>query len=169
MSSRSYILQIMLWHQSEQKNPTDLRVKTWGGVGLGFWRRWLWLGGLRQGLGGGRGWLSGGVCPGGGRGCPREFVPGGGLSVLFDGRVLSGGVVFVRGFWFRGVLPRRGLTVGGFVTDKKSRLKSSLFLLITNECYVNFTTIVLHSSRTSTRDSSWTVVDMLQTRDTVPG
>ena len=45
MSSRSYILQIMLWHQSlksihyrtllifqNKKNPTDLRVKTWGGL-----------------------------------------------------------------------------------------------------------------------------------------
>ena len=45
MSSRSYRLQIMLWHQSlkriilehfycsktKQKKPTDLRVKTWGG------------------------------------------------------------------------------------------------------------------------------------------
>ena len=44
MSSRSYILQIMLWHQSlksihyrtllifqNKKKPTDLRVKTWGG------------------------------------------------------------------------------------------------------------------------------------------
>ena len=45
MSSRSYILQIMLWHQSlkkihykmllifhpEQKKTTDLKVKTWGG------------------------------------------------------------------------------------------------------------------------------------------
>ena len=43
MSSRSYRLQIMLWHQSlkriilehfycsKTKNPTDLRVKTWGG------------------------------------------------------------------------------------------------------------------------------------------
>ena len=42
MSSRSYILQIMLWHKSlksihyrtlfipEQKKPTDLRVKTLG-------------------------------------------------------------------------------------------------------------------------------------------
>ena len=46
MSSRSYILQIMLWHQSlksihyrtlcifqNKKNPTDLKVKTWGGGG----------------------------------------------------------------------------------------------------------------------------------------
>ena len=33
MLSPSYILQIRLWHQSEQKNPTDLRVKTWGGGG----------------------------------------------------------------------------------------------------------------------------------------
>ena len=45
MSSRSYILQIMLWHQSlksihyrtllifqNKKKPTDLRVKTWGGL-----------------------------------------------------------------------------------------------------------------------------------------
>ena len=43
MSSRSYILQIMLWHQSlksihyrtllifQNKKKTDLRVKTWGG------------------------------------------------------------------------------------------------------------------------------------------
>ena len=43
MSSRSYILQIMLWHQSlkdihyrtllifQNKKTTDLRVKTWGG------------------------------------------------------------------------------------------------------------------------------------------
>ena len=44
MSSRSYTLQIMLWHQSlksihyrtllifqNKKTPTDLRVKTWGG------------------------------------------------------------------------------------------------------------------------------------------
>ena len=44
MSSRSYVLQIILWHQSlksihcrtllifqNQKNPTDLRVNTWGG------------------------------------------------------------------------------------------------------------------------------------------
>ena len=46
MSSRSYILQIMIWHQSlksidcetvdsnfpePKKKPTDLRVKTWGG------------------------------------------------------------------------------------------------------------------------------------------
>ena len=42
MSSRSYILQIMLWHQSlesihyrtllifQNKKATDLRVKTWG-------------------------------------------------------------------------------------------------------------------------------------------
>ena len=42
MSSRSYILQIMLWRQSlksihyrtllifQNKKPTDLRVKTWG-------------------------------------------------------------------------------------------------------------------------------------------
>ena len=45
MSSRSYILQIMLWHQSlksihyrtllilqNNKKKTDLRVKTWGGM-----------------------------------------------------------------------------------------------------------------------------------------
>ena len=44
MSSRSYILQIMLWHQSlksihyrtllifQNKKTTDLRVKTWGGI-----------------------------------------------------------------------------------------------------------------------------------------
>ena len=43
MSSRSYILQIMLWHQSlknihykmllifQNKKTTDLRVKIWGG------------------------------------------------------------------------------------------------------------------------------------------
>ena len=43
MSSRRYILQIMLWHQSlksihyrtllifQNKKKTDLRVKTWGG------------------------------------------------------------------------------------------------------------------------------------------
>ena len=43
MSSRSYVLQIMLWHQShksihyrillnfQNKKTTDLRVKTWGG------------------------------------------------------------------------------------------------------------------------------------------
>ena len=43
MPSRSYILQIMLWHQSlksihyrtllifQNKKTTDLRVKTWGG------------------------------------------------------------------------------------------------------------------------------------------
>ena len=47
MSSRSYILQIMLWHKSlksihyrtllifqNKKNPTDLRVKTGGGGGI---------------------------------------------------------------------------------------------------------------------------------------
>ena len=45
MSSCSYILQIMLWHQSlknihykmllifQNKKTTDLRVKTWGGGG----------------------------------------------------------------------------------------------------------------------------------------
>ena len=43
MSSRSYILQIMIWHQSlksihyrtllifQNKKTTDLRIKTWGG------------------------------------------------------------------------------------------------------------------------------------------
>ena len=49
MSSRSYILQIMLWHQSlksidyrillifqNKKKPTDLRVKTWGPFLLAF-------------------------------------------------------------------------------------------------------------------------------------